>query len=179
VGAPDRADRVGSSRDIERPCSSSSNKLDHLYGLSAHFAAPDHQACFATNTARRACRLVSSQITGRPEPRLHVPADYRAWVIVFSLAVCISTGCIEKPTRLLPAGGTENRGACARLRIRARMIAHLRLRRRPRRARRVMAARSTREPLMGGTSSIVVFAVVVIAAWARSRARIVTGFASA
>jgi len=79
---------------IERLMLSKLYKLDHLYGLLLTFGlALIIQGCSATSTARRdsptQCR--SSSAAGATWASCSCPI-YRAWVIVASLVVCLSTG---------------------------------------------------------------------------------------
>ncbi len=107
--------------------------------------------------------------------------NYRAWVVVFSLAVCLATWFLIERTRLGAhlRAATENPTLVRAFGINVPRMITLTygLRRRARGARRRDGrADLQRRPQMGADLIIVVFAVVVIGGMGSIMGSIVTGF---
>ena len=169
---------------IERTMLQRLYKLDHLYGLLLTFGL----ALIIQGLSRN--HYGSS---GLPYPMpdalrggqnlgfMFLP-NYRAWVIVASLAVCLATWFVIERTQARRLSARRDRepdaGAGLRHQRAAHDHAHLRLRRRrSRRFAGVMAAPIYNvSPQMGADLIIVVFAVVVIGGMGSILGAIVTGF---
>jgi branched-chain amino acid transport system permease protein len=157
-------------------------QLDHLYGLLLTFGlALSSRGCSATSTALRPALCHSPQLQGGQNLGFMFLPNYRAWVIVASLVVCLATWFVIEHTRL---GGylraaTENPQLVQAFGINVpRMVtltygfgvalAAL---------AGVLAAPIYQvSPLMGEHLIIVVFAVVVIGGMGSIMGAIVTGF---
>ena len=77
------------------------HKLDHLYGLLLTFGSPwSSRDCSATSSARRVFRTRSRPAPGGQNLGFMFLPNYRAWVIGFSLIVCLATWYVIERTRL-------------------------------------------------------------------------------
>ncbi|HZE59083.1 MAG TPA: branched-chain amino acid ABC transporter permease [Burkholderiales bacterium] len=168
---------------IERTMLKQLYKLDHLYGLLLTFGlALIIQGLFRNEYGSSGLPYsIPSQLTGGQNLGFMFLPNYRAWVIVFSLAVCISTWFVIEKTKLgsYLRAATENPELVRAFGINVpRMItltygfgvglAAL---------AGVMAAPIySVNPLMGADLIIVVFAVVVIGGMGSIAGSIVTGF---
>jgi branched-chain amino acid transport system permease protein len=158
-------------------------KLDHLYGLLLTFGlALVIQGMFRNQYGSSGLPYsIPSQLTGGRNLGFMFLPNYRAWVVVFSLAVCIATWYVIERTRLgaYLRAATENPALVQAFGINVpRMItltygfgvalAGL---------AGVLAAPIYQvNPLMGADLIIVVFAVVVIGGLGSIVGSIVTGF---
>ena len=158
--------------------------LDHLYGLLLTFGlALVLQGVFQNQFGSSGLPYaIPPQLTGAQNLGFMFLPNYRAWVIVFSLVVCIATWFVIERTRLgaYLRAATENPQLVRAFGINVpRMItltygfgvglAAL---------AGVLAAPITQvRPLMGADFIIVVFAVVVIGGMGSIMGSIVTGFA--
>ena len=159
-------------------------KLDHLYGLLLTFGlALIIEGLAATTTARPACPItMPDSLHGGQNLGFMFLPNYRAWVIVASLAVCLGTWFVIERTRLgaYLRAATENPTLVRAFGINVpRMITLTygfgvgarRLRRRD------GGADLQRQPADGLVELIiVVFAVVVIGGMGSIMGAIVTGF---
>jgi branched-chain amino acid transport system permease protein len=168
---------------IERTMLKQLYKLDHLYGLLLTFGlALIIQGLFRNEYGSSGLPYsIPSQLQGGQNLGFMFLPNYRAWVIVFSLAVCISTWFVIEKTKLgsYLRAATENPELVRAFGINVpRMItltygfgvglAAL---------AGVMAAPIySVNPLMGADLIIVVFAVVVIGGMGSIMGSIVTGF---
>jgi branched-chain amino acid transport system permease protein len=168
---------------IERTMLKQLYKLDHLYGLLLTFGlALIIQGVFRNEYGSSGLPYsIPSQLTGGQNLGFMFLPNYRAWVIVFSLVVCISTWFVIEKTKLgsYLRAATENPELVRAFGINVpRMItltygfgvalAAL---------AGVMAAPIySVNPLMGENLIIVVFAVVVIGGMGSIMGSIVTGF---
>ena len=168
---------------IERTMLKPLYKLDHLYGLLLTFGlALIIQGLFRNEYGSSGLPYsIPSQLTGGQNLGFMFLPNYRAWVIVFSLAVCLSTWFVIERTKLgsYLRAATENPELVRAFGINVpRMItitygfgvglAAL---------AGVMAAPIySVNPLMGENLIIVVFAVVVIGGMGSIMGSIVTGF---
>ena len=168
---------------IERTMLKRLYKLDHLYGLLLTFGlALIIQGLFRNEYGSSGLPYsIPSQLTGGHNLGFMFLPTYRAWVIVFSLAVCLSTWFVIEKTKLgsYLRAATENPELVRAFGINVpRMImitygfgvglAAL---------AGVMAAPIySVNPLMGENLIIVVFAVVVIGGMGSIMGSIVTGF---
>src|SRR3954467_3959777 len=168
---------------IERTMLKQLYKLDHLYGLLLTFGlALIIQGLFRNEYGSSGLPYsIPSQLTGGQNLGFMFLPNYRAWVIVFSLAVCISTWFVIEKTKLgsYLRAATENAELVRAFGINVpRMItltygfgvglAAL---------AGVMAAPIySVNPLMGENLIIVVFAVVVIGGMGSIMGSILTGF---
>ena len=168
---------------IERTMLKQLYKLDHLYGLLLTFGlALIVQGLFRNEYGSSGLPYsIPSQLQGGQNLGFMFLPNYRAWVIVFSLAVCISTWFVIEKTKLgsYLRAATENPELVRAFGINVpRMItltygfgvglAAL---------AGVMAAPIySVNPLMGADLIIVVFAVVVIGGMGSIMGSIVTGF---
>jgi len=168
---------------IERTMLKQLYKLDHLYGLLLTFGlALIIQGLFRNEYGSSGLPYsIPSQLTGGQNLGFMFLPNYRAWVIVFSLAVCLSTWFVIEKTKLgsYLRAATENPELVRAFGINVpRMItltygfgvglAAL---------AGVMAAPIySVNPLMGADLIIVVFAVVVIGGMGSIMGSIVTGF---
>jgi branched-chain amino acid transport system permease protein len=168
---------------IERTMLKQLYKLDHLYGLLLTFGlALILQGLFRNEFGSSGLPYsIPSQLTGGQNLGFMFLPNYRAWVIVFSLVVCISTWFVIEKTKLgsYLRAATENPELVRAFGINVpRMItltygfgvglAAL---------AGVMAAPIySVNPLMGENLIIVVFAVVVIGGMGSIMGSIVTGF---
>jgi branched-chain amino acid transport system permease protein len=168
---------------IERTMLKHLYKLDHLYGLLLTFGlALIIQGLFRNEYGSSGLPYsIPSQLTGGQNLGFMFLPNYRAWVIVFSLVVCLSTWFIIEKTKLgsYLRAATENPELVRAFGINVpRMItltygfgvalAAL---------AGVMAAPIySVNPLMGADLIIVVFAVVVIGGMGSIMGSIVTGF---
>jgi len=168
---------------IERTMLKQLYKLDHLYGLLLTFGlALIIQGLFRNEYGSSGLPYsIPSQLQGGQNLGFMFLPNYRAWVIVFSLTVCISTWFVIEKTKLgsYLRAATENPELVRAFGINVpRMItltygfgvglAAL---------AGVMAAPIySVNPLMGADLIIVVFAVVVIGGMGSIMGSIVTGF---
>ena len=168
---------------IERTMLKQLYKLDHLYGLLLTFGlALIIQGVFRNEYGSSGLPYsIPSQLTGGQNLGFMFLPNYRAWVIVFSLIVCLSTWFVIERTKLgsYLRAATENPELVRAFGINVpRMItltygfgvglAAL---------AGVMAAPIySVNPLMGADLIIVVFAVVVIGGMGSIMGSIVTGF---
>jgi len=168
---------------IERTMLKRLYKLDHLYGLLLTFGlALIIQGLFRNEYGSSGLPYsIPSQLSGGQKLGFMFLPNYRAWVIVFSLAVCLSTWFVIEKTKLgsYLRAATENPELVRAFGINVpRMItltygfgvglAAL---------AGVMAAPIySVNPLMGADLIIVVFAVVVIGGMGSIMGSIVTGF---
>ena len=168
---------------IERTMLKQLYKLDHLYGLLLTFGlALIIQGLFRNEYGSSGLPYsIPSQLRGGQNLGFMFLPNYRAWVIVFSLAVCLSTWFVIEKTKLgsYLRAATENPELVRAFGINVpRMItltygfgvglAAL---------AGVMAAPIySVNPLMGADLIIVVFAVVVIGGMGSIMGSIVTGF---
>jgi branched-chain amino acid transport system permease protein len=168
---------------IERTMLKQLYKLDHLYGLLLTFGlALIIQGLFRNEYGSSGLPYsIPSQLTGGQNLGFMFLPNYRAWVIVFSLIVCLSTWFVIEKTKLgsYLRAATENPELVRAFGINVpRMItltygfgvglAAL---------AGVMAAPIySVNPLMGADLIIVVFAVVVIGGMGSIMGSIVTGF---
>jgi branched-chain amino acid transport system permease protein len=168
---------------IERTMLKQLYKLDHLYGLLLTFGlALIIQGLFRNEYGSSGLPYsIPSQLQGGQNLGFMFLPNYRAWVIVFSLAVCLSTWFVIEKTKLgsYLRAATENPELVRAFGINVpRMItltygfgvglAAL---------AGVMAAPIySVNPLMGADLIIVVFAVVVIGGMGSIMGSIVTGF---
>ncbi|HET7362077.1 MAG TPA: branched-chain amino acid ABC transporter permease [Burkholderiales bacterium] len=168
---------------IERTMLKQLYKLDHLYGLLLTFGlALIVQGLFRNEYGSSGLPYsIPSQLTGGQRLGFMFLPNYRAWVIVFSLVVCLSTWFVIEKTKLgsYLRAATENPELVRAFGINVpRMItltygfgvglAAL---------AGVMAAPIySVNPLMGADLIIVVFAVVVIGGMGSIMGSIVTGF---
>jgi branched-chain amino acid transport system permease protein len=168
---------------IERTMLKHLYKLDHLYGLLLTFGlALIVQGLFRNEYGSSGLPYsIPSQLTGGQNLGFMFLPNYRAWVIIFSLVVCLSTWFIIEKTKLgsYLRAATENPELVRAFGINVpRMItltygfgvalAAL---------AGVMAAPIySVNPLMGADLIIVVFAVVVIGGMGSIMGSIVTGF---
>ena len=168
---------------IERTMLKHLYKLDHLYGLLLTFGlALIIQGLFRNEYGSSGLPYsIPSQLTGGQNLGFMFLPNYRAWVIVFSLVVCLSTWFVIEKTKLgsYLRAATENPELVRAFGINVpRMItltygfgvalAAL---------AGVMAAPIySVNPLMGADLIIVVFAVVVIGGMGSIMGSIVTGF---
>jgi branched-chain amino acid transport system permease protein len=168
---------------IERTMLKQLYKLDHLYGLLLTFGlALIIQGLFRNEYGSSGLPYqIPSQLQGGQNLGFMFLPNYRAWVIVFSLAVCLSTWFVIERTKLgsYLRAATENPELVRAFGINVpRMItltygfgvglAAL---------AGVMAAPIySVNPLMGENLIIVVFAVVVIGGMGSIMGSIVTGF---
>ena len=168
---------------IERTMLKHLYKLDHLYGLLLTFGlALIVQGLFRNEYGSSGLPYsIPSQLTGGQNLGFMFLPNYRAWVIVFSLVVCLSTWFVIEKTKLgsYLRAATENPELVRAFGINVpRMItltygfgvalAAL---------AGVMAAPIySVNPLMGADLIIVVFAVVVIGGMGSIMGSIVTGF---
>jgi len=168
---------------IERTMLKRLYKLDHLYGLLLTFGlALIIQGLFRNEYGSSGLPYsIPSQLAGGQKLGFMFLPNYRAWVIVFSLAVCLSTWFVIEKTKLgsYLRAATENPELVRAFGINVpRMItltygfgvglAAL---------AGVMAAPIySVNPLMGADLIIVVFAVVVIGGMGSIMGSIVTGF---
>ena len=168
---------------IERTMLKQLYKLDHLYGLLLTFGlALIIQGLFRNEYGSSGLPYsIPSQLTGGQNLGFMFLPNYRAWVIVFSLVVCLSTWFVIEKTKLgsYLRAATENPELVRAFGINVpRMItltygfgvglAAL---------AGVMAAPIySVNPLMGENLIIVVFAVVVIGGMGSIMGSIVTGF---
>ena len=169
---------------IERTMLKQLYKLDHLYGLLLTFGLPlIIQGVFRNEYGSSGLPYsIPAQLTGGQNLGFMFLPNYRAWVIVFSLAVCISTWFVIEKTKLgsYLRAATENPALVQAFGVNVpRMItltygfgvalAAL---------AGVMAAPIYNvSPQMGSDLIIVVFAVVVIGGMGSIMGSIVTGFA--
>ena len=168
---------------IERTMLKRLYKLDHLYGLLLTFGlALIIQGLFRNEYGSSGLPYsIPAQLTGGQNLGFMFLPNYRAWVIVFSLVVCLSTWFVIEKTKLgsYLRAATENPELVRAFGINVpRMItltygfgvglAAL---------AGVMAAPIySVNPLMGADLIIVVFAVVVIGGMGSIMGSIVTGF---
>jgi branched-chain amino acid transport system permease protein len=168
---------------IERTMLKQLYKLDHLYGLLLTFGlALIIQGLFRNEYGSSGLPYsIPSQLTGGQNLGFMFLPNYRAWVIVFSLVVCLTTWFVIEKTKLgsYLRAATENPELVRAFGINVpRMItltygfgvglAAL---------AGVMAAPIySVNPLMGADLIIVVFAVVVIGGMGSIMGSIVTGF---
>jgi branched-chain amino acid transport system permease protein len=168
---------------IERTMLKQLYKLDHLYGLLLTFGlALIIQGLFRNQYGSSGLPYsIPAQLTGGQNLGFMFLPNYRAWVIVFSLVVCLSTWFVIEKTKLgsYLRAATENPELVRAFGINVpRMItltygfgvglAAL---------AGVMAAPIySVNPLMGADLIIVVFAVVVIGGMGSIMGSIVTGF---
>jgi branched-chain amino acid transport system permease protein len=168
---------------IERTMLKQLYKLDHLYGLLLTFGlALIIQGLFRNEFGSSGLPYsIPSQLTGGQNLGFMFLPNYRAWVIAFSLAVCLATWFVIERTKLgsYLRAATENPELVRAFGINVpRMItltygfgvglAAL---------AGVMAAPIySVNPLMGADLIIVVFAVVVIGGMGSIMGSIVTGF---
>jgi branched-chain amino acid transport system permease protein len=168
---------------IERTMLKQLYKLDHLYGLLLTFGlALIIQGLFRNEYGSSGLPYsIPAQLTGGQNLGFMFLPNYRAWVIVFSLVVCLSTWFVIEKTKLgsYLRAATENPELVRAFGINVpRMItltygfgvglAAL---------AGVMAAPIySVNPLMGADLIIVVFAVVVIGGMGSIMGSIVTGF---
>src|SRR5256884_3418761 len=168
---------------IERTMLKQLYKLDHLYGLLLTFGlALIIQGLFRNEYGSSGLPYsIPSQLTGGQNLGFMFLPNYRAWVIVFSLVVCLSTWFVIEKTKLgsYLRAATENPELVRAFGINVpRMItltygfgvglAAL---------AGVMAAPIySVNPLMGADLIIVVFAVVVIGGMGSIMGSILTGF---
>jgi len=168
---------------IERTMLKQLYKLDHLYGLLLTFGlALIVQGLFRNEYGSSGLPYsIPSQLTGGQKLGFMFLPNYRAWVIVFSLVVCLGTWFVIEKTKLgsYLRAATENPELVRAFGINVpRMItltygfgvalAAL---------AGVMAAPIySVNPLMGENLIIVVFAVVVIGGMGSIMGSIVTGF---
>jgi branched-chain amino acid transport system permease protein len=168
---------------IERTMLKQLYKLDHLYGLLLTFGlALIVQGLFRNEYGSSGLPYsIPSQLTGGQNLGFMFLPNYRAWVIVFSLIVCLTTWFVIEKTKLgsYLRAATENPELVRAFGINVpRMItltygfgvglAAL---------AGVMAAPIySVNPLMGADLIIVVFAVVVIGGMGSIMGSIVTGF---
>ena len=168
---------------IERTMLKQLYKLDHLYGLLLTFGlALIIQGLFRNEYGSSGLPYsIPSQLTGGQNLGFMFLPNYRAWVIVFSLIVCLTTWFVIEKTKLgsYLRAATENPELVRAFGINVpRMItvtygfgvglAAL---------AGVMAAPIySVNPLMGADLIIVVFAVVVIGGMGSIMGSIVTGF---
>src|SRR5712691_4450960 len=115
-------------------------KLDHLYGLLLTFGlALIFEGTFRNFFGSSGLPYsVPPELQGGQNLGFMFLPNYRAWVVVFSLAVCLTTWFVIERTKLgsYLRAATENPTLVRAFGINVpRMIAHLRLRRRARRAR--------------------------------------------
>jgi branched-chain amino acid transport system permease protein len=159
-------------------------KLDHLYGLLLTFGlALIIQGLFRNQFGSSGLPYaIPAQLTGGRDLGFMVLPNYRAWVVVFSLVVCLGTWYVIERTKLgsYLRAATENPALVQAFGINVpRMVtltygfgvglAAL---------AGVMAAPIYQvNPLMGADLIIVVFAVVVIGGMGSIMGSIVTGFA--
>jgi len=169
---------------LERTMMKRLYQLDHLYGLLLTFGlALIIQGLFRNQYGSSGLPYsIPAQLTGGQNLGFMVLPNYRAWVVLFSLVVCLATWYVIERTKLgsyLPAA-TENPALVQAFGINVpRMItltygfgvglAAL---------AGVLAAPIYQvNPLMGADLIIVVFAVVVIGGMGSIMGSIVTGFA--
>jgi len=168
---------------IERTMLKQLYKLDHLYGLLLTFGlALIIQGLFRNEYGSSGLPYsIPSQLTGGQNLGFMFLPNYRAWVIVFSLVVCLSTWFVIEKTKLgsYLRAATENPELVQAFGVNVpRMItltygfgvalAAL---------AGVMAAPIYQvNPLMGADMIIVVFAVVVIGGMGSIMGSILTGF---
>ena len=159
-------------------------KLDHLYGLLLTFGlALIIQGLFRNQYGSSGLPYaIPSQLTGGRDLGFMVLPNYRAWVVVFSLGVCLGTWYVIERTKLgsYLRAATENPALVQAFGINVpRMVtltygfgvglAAL---------AGVLAAPIYQvNPLMGADLIIVVFAVVVIGGMGSIMGSVVTGFA--
>ena len=159
-------------------------KLDHLYGLLLTFGlALIIQGLFRNQYGSSGLPYaIPSQLTGGRDLGFMVLPNYRAWVVVFSLGVCLGTWYVIERTKLgsYLRAATENPALVQAFGIDVpRMVtltygfgvglAAL---------AGVLAAPIYQvNPLMGADLIIVVFAVVVIGGMGSIMGSVVTGFA--
>ena len=157
-------------------------QLDHLYGLLLTFGL----ALIIEGGFRQIYGIsgqpyaIPAQLTGARDLGFMFLPNYRAWVVVASLVVCLLTWLVIKRQ----AGGVptrRNRKPCPPAGLRHQRAAHdhpyLRLRRGSGRPGRVLAAPIYQvKPTMGADIIIVVFAVVVVGGMGSIMGSVVTGF---
>jgi len=169
---------------IERALLRRLYKLDHLYGLLLTFGlALIIQGLFRNQYGSSGLPYaIPAQLTGGRDLGFMVLPNYRAWVVVFSLAVCLGTWYVIERTMLgsYLRAATENPALVQAFGINVpRMVtltygfgvglAAL---------AGVLAAPIYQvNPLMGADLIIVVFAVVVIGGMGSIMGSVVTGFA--
>ncbi|MEK7444701.1 MAG: branched-chain amino acid ABC transporter permease [candidate division NC10 bacterium] len=169
---------------IERALLRRLYKLDHLYGLLLTFGlALIIQGLFRNQYGSSGLPYaIPAQLTGGRDLGFMVLPNYRAWVVVFSLAVCLGTWYVIERTKLgsYLRAATENPALVQAFGINVpRMVtltygfgvglAAL---------AGVLAAPIYQvNPLMGADLIIVVFAVVVIGGMGSIMGSVVTGFA--
>ena len=169
---------------IERALLRRLYKLDHLYGLLLTFGlALIIQGLFRNQYGSSGLPYaIPAQLTGGRGPGFMVLPNYRAWVVVFSLGVCLGTWYVIERTMLgsYLRAATENPALVQAFGINVpRMVtltygfgvglAAL---------AGVLAAPIYQvNPLMGADLIIVVFAVVVIGGMGSIMGSVVTGFA--
>jgi branched-chain amino acid transport system permease protein len=157
--------------------------LDHLYGLLLTFGLGlIIQGLFRNSFGSSGLSYaIPSQLTGGRNLGFMVLPNYRAWVIVFSLAICLATWFVIERTKLgsYLRAATENPGLVQAFGVNVpRMITltygfGVALAA----VAGVLAAPIYQvNPLMGADLIIVVFAVVVIGGMGSIMGSIVTGF---
>src|SRR5256884_3085062 len=168
---------------IERLMLARLYKLDHLYGLLLTFGlALIIQGLFRNEYGSSGLPYsIPSQLTGGQNLGFMFLPNYRAWVIVFSLVVCLSTWFVIEKTKLgsYLRAATENPQLVRALRLNAPRMIRLSygFRVGPAALAGVMAAPIySVNPLMGADLIIVVFAVVVIGGMGSIMGSILTGF---
>jgi branched-chain amino acid transport system permease protein len=157
--------------------------LDHLYGLLLTFGLGlIIQGLFRNRFGSSGLPYaIPSQLTGGRNLGFMVLPNYRAWVIVFSLAVCLATWFVIERTKLgsYLRAATENPGLVQAFGVNVPRLITLTYG-----FGVVLAAMAgvlaapiyQVNPLMGADLIIVVFAVVVIGGMGSIMGSIVTGF---
>ncbi len=158
--------------------------LDHLYGLLLTFGLGlIIQGLFRNRFGSSGLPYaIPSQLTGGRNLGFMVLPNYRAWVIVFSLAVCLATWFVIERTKLgsYLRAATENPGLVQAFGVNVPRMITLTYGFGVALAAMagVLAAPIYQvNPLMGADLIIVVFAVVVIGGMGSIMGSIVTGFA--
>jgi len=157
--------------------------LDHLYGLLLTFGLGlIIQGLFRNRFGSSGLPYaIPSQLTGGRNLRFMVLPNYRAWVIVLSLAVCLATWFVIERTKLgsYLRAATENPGLVQAFGVNVPRMITLTYGFGVALAAMagVLAAPIYQvNPLMGADLIIVVFAVVVIGGMGSIMGSIVTGF---
>ena len=168
---------------IERTMLNKIAQLDHLYGLLLTFGlALIIQGVFQNYFGSSGLPYaIPSQLTGGQNLGFMFLPNYRAWVVVFSLIICVGTWFMIERTRLgaYLRAATENPGLVRAFGINVPLMITLTYGFGVALAALagVLAAPINQvRPLMGADFIIVVFAVVVIGGMGSIMGSVVTGF---
>ena len=168
---------------IERTMLNKIAQLDHLYGLLLTFGlALIIQGVFQNYFGSSGLPYaIPSQLTGGQNLGFMFLPNYRAWVVVFSLMICVGTWFMIERTRLgaYLRAATENPGLVRAFGINVPLMITLTYGFGVALAALagVLAAPINQvRPLMGADFIIVVFAVVVIGGMGSIMGSVVTGF---